>query len=94
MKKGKYDYWNWLLFTQLYEIYRARTKKNRAMELCDLISSAMQDMERLGFNPVDVFEERASAKAGQFRGIVRKYRRKFGEVIDDMRTEDTKTGRR
>ena len=84
-KKLKYQFWPWLLHTQEIEVHQAQTDKERAEELCDLISSAIQWIEDLGYSPDAIFAERVNGKSEVFRAIVAKYREKFREVLEELK---------
>ena len=84
-KKLKYQFWPWLLHTQEIEIHQAQTDRERAEALCDLISSAIQWIEDLGYSPDAIFAERIDGKREVFRAIVAKYREKFREVLEELK---------
>jgi len=77
----KFDFRNWLLYTQLVETYLSDTPQHRAEELCDLINVAFQDMEAAGFDPVAEFEKRVDGQAARVRQIALRYRNVWGEIV-------------
>jgi hypothetical protein len=84
---GKFDPWNWLLFTQLYEAYTADTDAHRAEELADLISVTLEAIEVLGYDPVSVFERRVGEKAPSIaatRKVFKKYADAYHKVQREM----------
>ena len=84
-KKGKFNFWDWLLYTQLHEIYEADTPSERAKEEADLVNVVLQDLEESGFDPVSVFSKRAEDKSDDFGRIVTIYRNKFKETIEQAK---------
>ena len=81
--KGKYTYFDWLIWTQVHEIYEtAPGSIERAKEECDLINSCLDDMIVHGQDPVAIFNARYSDsdKGGQVATIVRKYRSRWEAI--------------
>ena len=81
MTDPKFDFRNWLLYTQLVETYLSDTPQHRAEELCDLINVAFQDMEAAGFDPVSEFERRVGGQSDRVRQIALRYRDVWGTIV-------------
>ena len=81
--KGKYTYFDWLIWTQVHEIYESAPGSiERAKEECDLINSCLDDMIVHGQDPVSTFAARYSDadKGKQVATIVRKYRSRWEAI--------------
>lgn len=79
-EKGKFDKLNWLLFTQIYEVYSSITDEHRARELADLIGIAIDSIRSMGFDPSDVVYHRNIDRLRRIEAIVQSYDRAYREV--------------
>ena len=81
MTEGKYQYFDWALFTQVHEIFGEKPgTRRRAEEEADLMTVILDDMITSGFDPVAIFRARHKEKAPMAAEIVRKYREKWAAV--------------
>jgi len=88
-RKGKFTYFDWLLFTQLHEVYGTHPRSRKRMnELADLINSCLDEMIVSGHDPVRVFTARYDDKGRTVRAIVKKYR----NVWENVQREEARRG--
>ena len=82
-QRGKFTYFDFLIFTQVHEIYESDPGSvERAKEECDLINSCLDDMIVHGQDPVSTFNARYGDgdKGKQVAAIVRKYRSRWEAI--------------
>ena len=82
-RKLKFESYEWLLHTQDIERHQAATDHQRADELADLINVAIEYIESLGYDPVEIYSKRADEKAPEFAAIKAKYDLKFKEMKEE-----------
>ena len=79
--KGKFNYFDWLLFTQVHETFNTNPRSRKRMnELCDIINSCLDEMAVSGYDPEKVFNARYEDKGKTVRAIVKKYRATWEKV--------------
>jgi len=81
----KFDPWNWLLFTQLFEVFTSRSRLHTAKELADIISVSMEYIEVLGYDPVKTFRERTGTKNDQLAVIFARYAAAYHNMKREMK---------
>ena len=82
-RKGKFEYFDWLLFSQVHEVFEHDVgTKERYDEEADIINAIMNDMTDNGYDPVKVYTDRYSAKQDEVRAIVAKYRAVWKEISE------------
>jgi hypothetical protein len=86
---GKFDPWNWALFTQMFEVYKEDSLGNthhQAEELLDLVSLALEYVEVLGYDPLSVFSHRLEKIAKDDR-VIKKIFKKYADAYHKVQRE-------
>ena len=87
-QKPKYSYIDWVLFTQLHEIFESPVgSRQRVEELADLINVAIEHIEDSGYNPVAVFAARCGkdgVKGKHALGIAHEYYSAWSKIGQEL----------